>query len=74
MTRRDYEFLAACFRSTLASESLWPAARAGIRVAAADMAYALAQANPRFDQALFLRNAGCERPVPATSYGGTTSE
>lgn len=61
MTRRDYILLADCFKATLTAEgaaTLSHIAAAGVRQAARDMAYRLALVNPKFDQALFLRNAG----------------
>lgn len=80
MTRRDYIFLAECFAATLGTVGLRLHERRGVAVAARDMAYKLALANPRFDQVLFLRNCGlpnaaamvCEgSPNYEGSYGGT---
>lgn len=59
MTRRDYLLIAAAFERSLHGDApITFEMRVGIERAARDMAYTLAQANPRFEQETFLRNAG----------------
>jgi hypothetical protein len=68
MTRKDYILIADAIRATqerirerLANEDGFPTMPAelrGVRRTAAHLADALAQDNPRFDAAIFLRNCG----------------
>lgn len=78
MTRRDYLFLAESFAATLGAVGLTLHERRGVTRAARDLAYKLALANPRFDQALFLANCGLPNAGALVShpesYGGTCSD
>ena len=59
MTRRDYVFLAECFRRSLNSDTpMTYDMRVGIERAARDMAHSIALVNPKFDKNLFLQNVG----------------
>jgi hypothetical protein len=59
MTRRDYVFIAEVFNRMMNSDTpLLRDERRGIELSARGMSYALHQANPRFDEDMFLRNAG----------------
>jgi len=76
MTRRDYIFLAECFAASLSAIGPTLHERRGVALAARDMAYKLALANPRFDQVLFLANCGIPNAASVVidgcpNYGGT---
>ena len=57
MTRRDYIFLAECFKASLTATAN-ASERQSIAIAACDMAALLARENPRFEERTFLVNCG----------------
>jgi hypothetical protein len=74
MTRKDYIAIAGAIRTTQerirgtqglhgVTESHIPQQLRGVRRAAAHLAYALAQDNPRFNPARFLRECGYGAPI-----------
>lgn len=60
MTRRDYVLLSAALRRARDADFTSVEFQAGVRWAAAEVARALAEHNPHFDPARFMRDAGVQ--------------